>query len=56
MDEAGGDSPLLAVVDGNVSHEQNNFDEEAEEEEKSLAKTPRTILNGGAEHPSPAMM
>jgi hypothetical protein len=53
MDEAG-DSPLLAVVaDGNASHEQN-FDEEAEEE-KSLAKAPRTILSGGAEHPSPMM-
>jgi len=53
MDEAGGDSPLLAVADGNASHEQN-FDEEAEEE-KSLAKAPRTILSGGAEHPSPMM-
>jgi hypothetical protein len=52
MDEAG-DSPLIAVADGNASHEQN-FDEEAEEE-KLLAKAPRTILNGGAEHPS-AMM
>ena len=48
-----GDPPHVAA-DGNASHEQH-FDEEAEEE-KPPAKAPRTILNGGAAHPSPMMM
>jgi hypothetical protein len=48
-----GDSPLIVVADGNASHEQH-FDEVAEEE-KPLAKAPRTILNGGSAHPAPMM-